>query len=98
MTSPAVTYPGGDGMRRSTLRHSTDFPLPDSPTMPSVLPFETASDTAALAKTVAPRIRNSVTSPRTSRTGPEVGAGRGGAVPAPPRPISTLDTLERFGS
>ena len=93
-TSPAVTYPGGDGMRRRTLRQSTDLPLPDSPTMPRVLPFETASETAALAKTVVSRRRNSVTSPRTSRTGPAgagaAAAGRDGAGLAMSRPSSLL--------
>ncbi len=36
---------GGDGKRRMIARQSTDLPLPDSPTMPSVSPAPIASDT-----------------------------------------------------
>jgi len=39
MISPCTMRPGGCGMSRMTLSAVTDFPEPDSPTMPSVSPL-----------------------------------------------------------
>src|SRR5262245_57018574 len=49
------------------LRHRTDFPLPDSPTMPRVAPRLIARLMSSLARVCAPRPWNSVVKPRRIR-------------------------------
>ena len=41
VTEPSTIFAGGFGMRPMIESAVTDFPQPDSPTMPSVLPFST---------------------------------------------------------
>ena len=49
MTLPGSMRPGG-WIRRSTLSAVTDLPHPDSPTMPSVSPASTCSETPSTAR------------------------------------------------
>ena len=48
---PATMRPGGEGIRRRIDRFVTDFPEPDSPTMPSVLPRSRSKLTPSTALT-----------------------------------------------
>ena len=40
MMLPEVIFPGGDGIKPITDKEVTDFPEPDSPTIPKVSPLE----------------------------------------------------------
>ena len=51
--------PGGSGINLKIARELTDFPHPDSPTIPRVCPFFNCHDKSFTAFTVLPLILNS---------------------------------------
>ena len=55
-------------------RESTDLPEPDSPTMPSVLPRSSVSETPSTACTSPRGVLKKVWTPSTSSSGPSSGA------------------------
>src|SRR6218665_1133742 len=61
MISPPVIFPGGFGIRRITDKEVTDFPDPDSPTIPTVSPRERVNEILLTAFMVSSSVRNSVT-------------------------------------
>src|SRR5919197_734419 len=66
-TAPSTIFPGGFGMSRISDSAVTDFPHPDSPTMPSVSPAASSNETPSTAWTTPSRVKNCVVSSRTSR-------------------------------
>src|SRR6266850_4181638 len=68
-TRPPTMRPGG-GISRMTLKAVTDFPHPDSPTMPSVSPALSSNETPSTAFTTPSGVKNWVFRSRTSRSGP----------------------------
>src|SRR3954468_20802941 len=68
-TSPPAIRPGGEGMRRMIDRFVTDFPEPDSPTIPSVSPRATSKLTPSTARTVLSSSEKYVRSSFTDRRG-----------------------------
>src|SRR6185503_2449529 len=58
MIEPLTIFPGGCGMRRMSDSAVTDFPQPDSPTMPSVSPAATWNVTPSTARTTPSRVKN----------------------------------------
>src|SRR6185503_8943205 len=74
--SSASTWPGGRGIRPSSERHATDFPDPDSPTMPSVSPRSSWNETSLTARTTPCRVWNAVRRPLTSRSATPLVPGR----------------------
>src|SRR5688572_33293668 len=59
--------PGGVGINLMIERFVTDFPDPDSPTMPSVSPRERSNDTPSTALTTRPSSSKYVRKLRTER-------------------------------
>src|SRR5215471_16526945 len=65
--SPAAISPGG-GTRPSTARLVTDFPDPDSPTIPSVRPEARSKLTRSTAGTARSRLRKRTCKSRTDKS------------------------------
>ena len=55
-TEPSTIFAGGLGIRPMIESAVTDFPQPDSPTMPSVLPSATEKETPSTAWTAPSRV------------------------------------------
>ena len=53
---PVSIRPGGEGINRRSERHATDFPDPDSPTIPSVSPGVIENETSSTARTIPARV------------------------------------------
>src|SRR5260221_12202483 len=60
MIDPSTILPGGMGMSRMSDSAVTDFPHPDSPTIPSVSPAASSNDTPSTAWTTPSRVKNCV--------------------------------------
>src|SRR5216684_3580322 len=60
MIEPLTILPGGWGIRRISESAVTDFPQPDSPTMPRVSPAPTSNVTPSTARTTPSRVKNCV--------------------------------------
>ena len=67
-TSPPTIFPGGLWTRFMMERFVTDFPEPDSPTMPITSPFLREKDTPSTAFTTPSSVKKWVLRPLTSRT------------------------------
>ena len=59
--SPPEISPGGEGIKRIAEREVTDFPDPDSPTIPMVSPLLRVKLIPFTALTTVPSVLNSVT-------------------------------------
>ena len=57
MTEPSTILAGGLGIRPMIESAVTDLPQPDSPTIPSVLPFSTWKETPSTAWTTPSRVK-----------------------------------------
>ena len=68
MTEPETIFAGGFGIRPMIESAVTDLPQPDSPTIPSVLPFSSEQLTPSTARTVPSRVKKCVRRSLTSRS------------------------------
>ena len=68
-TSPPTIFAGGFGIRPMIESAVTDFPQPDSPTIPSVRPTSTSKVMPSTARTTPSRVKKCVWRSRTLRTG-----------------------------
>ncbi len=68
LTDPPTIFAGGCGSRPMIESAVTDLPHPDSPTIPSVLPFSTWKLTPSTARTTPSRVKKCVWRSLTSRS------------------------------